>query len=385
MPSATDFPVKWIEAGMPRAPALTLQPGSLVALLDAFLVTGWGAMTPQRVHVQGGIATVQCNAGDGFWEHTVIDIAGADDAALNGTTRVLTSTSTSFTFATEAADGYATGTISIKAAPAGWEKVFAGENKAVYKNTMPDAPQHFLHIDASEGYRAGVRGFASMADIDSGDYPFPPIGTDSFFFSGWQSGSGRQRYFLAADKAACIFALAASINSFNTASAGGYAPFFFGALAPLVGASSQENTCAALCALRVWQNDAQGWCGAVFSRERGGSYMAGRRTGYDGSAVGASFVSTKEKTMPPVGIEESPTLFCCLCQDADAIRGAVPGLFACTHSNAHTNIAALETFQGGRTLGGRRFIAVPSLDNATSYWANDDRGRFFVDITGPWR
>lgn len=385
MPTATDFPVKWLHSGMPRAPALTLSAGSLISVLDAFLVTGWGAITPQRIEVAGGTATVTCNSGDTFETNTVIEISGAEQPELNGQHRVLGSTATSFTFATDAADGFATGTISIKAAPAGWQKTLSAENQAVYRGSVLDAPLHYWHIDASDGYRAKVRGFAAMSAIDAGEYPFPPAGTNTFFWCGWQAGSGRQAYMLAADSAACIAALAATIGSFSSATSG-HATFFLGALAPFAGAAGQAATDAAICGLTQWQqgNMAQGWHGAQWSLGRAGSYMAGTAAGYDGTERLATFYSAKSNiTLGGVGLDGAPVLLPCWCYDAGGARGAVPGLFACAHADAAQVIEPFEFFQGGAALDGRLFVAVPCGHGAG--WANDFAGFAFVDLSGPWR
>ena len=385
MSTADQFPVKWMHSGMPRAPALTLEAGSLISVLDAFLITGWGAMTPQRIHVEGGVATVQCNSGDTFIEHTVIKVSGAEQPELNGQHRVLGSTATSFTFATNAPDGYATGTISIKAAPAGWQKVFSAEKQAVYRGCALDAPLHYWHIDASDGYRAKVRGFAAMSAIDTGEYPFPPAGTDTFFWCGWQEGSGRQAYMLAADSAACIAAPASTIGSFSGAATSGHATFFLGALAPFAGAAGQTATDAAICGLSSWSigNQARGWHGAQWSVGHAGSYMAGASAGYDAAARAATFYSAKGNlSMGNVGQDDSPALLPCLCYDAGGARGAVPGLFASSYTSA-ASIASFEFFQGGAALGARLFVAVPCGHG--NGWPNEFMGFAFVDITGPWR
>ena len=124
-------------------------------------------MTAQRVTVAGGIATATLQAGQSFEPHTVIAVAGATPDALNGQARVLTATPSQITFATAAADGPASGTITIRVAPVGgWEKVFAGANKAVYRSTHPKASGFCLRVDDSAATYMRVRGFESMTDLD---------------------------------------------------------------------------------------------------------------------------------------------------------------------------------------------------------------------------
>ena len=60
------YPVKYLHSGMRGAPVLTGQAGTLVALLHAALVTGFGMVTALSASVAAGTATVQFNAGQSF-------------------------------------------------------------------------------------------------------------------------------------------------------------------------------------------------------------------------------------------------------------------------------------------------------------------------------
>ena len=57
MVSPVDTSVKWARSTMPGAPVLTRAAGSLIGLLDALLVNGWGQQTATSVVVAGGVAT----------------------------------------------------------------------------------------------------------------------------------------------------------------------------------------------------------------------------------------------------------------------------------------------------------------------------------------
>lgn len=132
------YPVKWFSSDMPGAPELTSAAGSLISLLDACLVNGWGlaALDSLTYDSEKKIVTGTVATGHAFADYQVIEISGADQAEFNGTHRIVTRTTTTFTF--ELADpgvAAATGTLSVKIAPAGWLRPFDNGQgtRAVYK------------------------------------------------------------------------------------------------------------------------------------------------------------------------------------------------------------------------------------------------------------
>ena len=136
---------------MSGAPVLSGTAGTLIAVLDACLVNGFGSVTLNSLVVQNNVATATVSGGHGFamivgvnnvspGVGPVVRIDGATPAALNGDWRLASvPNSTTFTFAAEGIpDQTATGTITAKRAPAGWAKAFGGANKAAYQ-PMPAA------------------------------------------------------------------------------------------------------------------------------------------------------------------------------------------------------------------------------------------------------
>jgi hypothetical protein len=71
----------------------------------------------------------------------------------------------------------ATGTITSKVAPAGWSKVFSGTNKAVYRGNEVTGTRMYMRVDdtTDSGKSAGVRGYETMTDVDTGTGPFPTV------------------------------------------------------------------------------------------------------------------------------------------------------------------------------------------------------------------
>lgn len=153
---------------MTGAPALSGTAGSLIAVLDACLVNGFGLKTADSVVVAGGIATMNFSTGHSFQTHSIALVAGATPAGLNGEQRILSVTTNTATFATTAANGTATGTITAKVAPLGWTKMYSGTNKAAYKPSAVEASSAVLRVDDTGTTSARVRMYETMSDIDTG-------------------------------------------------------------------------------------------------------------------------------------------------------------------------------------------------------------------------
>lgn len=132
----------------PGAPTLNNANGSLISVLDAVLITGFGLKSVTSITVSGGLATVTCS-GHQFTGGVgrKVQIAGASPTALNGNHDVTVVDANTFTFQTASADGTATGTITARRAPLGWQKVFSSTNKAIYGRTDPQATAMLLRID----------------------------------------------------------------------------------------------------------------------------------------------------------------------------------------------------------------------------------------------
>lgn len=206
MASPVDTSVKFITENMPGAPVLSGTAGALISVLDALLVTGFGLRTATSVTVAGGVATVTLasNAQNANLLHSVILVDGvaAPMADLNGEQRVTAAGTTTLQFATAVADGTATGTITVKSAPAGWEKLYSGTNKAVYRSTHVQSAKHCLRVDDTGTTSARVVGYETMTDVDTGVGPFPTAAQMSGGGYWWKSidaTATARGYFFAAD------------------------------------------------------------------------------------------------------------------------------------------------------------------------------------------
>lgn len=202
-----DTSVHYFRSTHTGAPTLTGQAGSFIALLDATLVNGWGTGTVDSVVISGGVATVTRGGGHPFEIDMVCEIAGATvtGGTLNGERKVLSVISA--TQYTIDADGIpnqtATGTITHKVAPAGWQKVFTGTNLAVYRSLDVTGNRFYLRVDDTGTTLARFVGYETMSDVNTGTGVFPTSIQQSggFYFPKSQTGDATARaWFLIADR-----------------------------------------------------------------------------------------------------------------------------------------------------------------------------------------
>jgi hypothetical protein len=130
------------------APTLNNAAGSLIALLDTLLITGFNTKTVTSISVASGVATAVIS-GHGYEPGKTILVSGATPSGLNGNQVVASVVdANTVTFAVSGvADGGATGTITAKRAPLGWVKAFAGTNTAVYSRPEAGATTMLLRVD----------------------------------------------------------------------------------------------------------------------------------------------------------------------------------------------------------------------------------------------
>lgn len=148
----TDLTVKYFTSGMTGAPQISNNWGDLVTMLDACLVNGFALKAIDTLTFAGGIATATISSGHAFMPEQVVEIAGADQPEYNGQFRVIATTTTTITYAvtgTPVSPATTATSLSAKVAPLGWEKPFAGTNKAAYRSKNPQSPQNLLLIDDS--------------------------------------------------------------------------------------------------------------------------------------------------------------------------------------------------------------------------------------------
>lgn len=155
--------------GQTSAPPMAGVVGYFIAILDAFLVNGFNPRNITSITVSSNVATATTSTVHGYEVGTVIANSGANESVFNSDFEILdTPTTTSFTFAVTTALTAATGTITCKVAPLGWEKTFSGTNKAVYRSLDVTTNQLYLRVDDTNAQYAAVNIYETMTNVDTG-------------------------------------------------------------------------------------------------------------------------------------------------------------------------------------------------------------------------
>ncbi|CAG2126923.1 hypothetical protein LMG31506_00240 [Cupriavidus yeoncheonensis] len=163
------------------APTLPATAGSLIGVLDACLKDGYGSRPIGAVTVSGTTAQANVGTGHGLLAGQVILIAGANESQHNGEFKIAAIGQNTVTYTVPAGTpSPATGTITFKMAPLGWNKVFSGTNKAVYRTAATsNTVGLYLRVDDNPtalGFAnrvAQVTAYELMTDVDTGFYAVP--------------------------------------------------------------------------------------------------------------------------------------------------------------------------------------------------------------------
>lgn len=158
------------------APVLTGQVGSLITLLDACLVNGYGSLSITSLTQTGGVATATTAT-----PHLLktdnppkILIAGATPSGFNGEFQVTVTGVSTFTFPVSSGlSTPATGSITMSHASSGWTKPFSGTNLAAYKQPAGVSNGLYLRVDDTVTGASRVVGYETMSDVNTGTGLFP--------------------------------------------------------------------------------------------------------------------------------------------------------------------------------------------------------------------
>lgn len=208
----------WYSSSELNAPTLNNAAGSLIAVLDACLVNGFGLKSVTSITLSGTLATVTCTGhqfSGGVGKRVLI--AGSSVTAINAAHEVTVVDANTFTFPTTAT-GTVSGTLTAKRAPLGWTKSYSGTNTAMYQRTDGAATGMLLRVDdtgstpASATY-ARAFGVESATDVTTylGQFPTQAQFADGVYISKGASttaakqwhlvGDGRTMYFFSDDVA----------------------------------------------------------------------------------------------------------------------------------------------------------------------------------------
>ena len=375
-----DTTVRYYDSTMSGAPALSGTAGTLIGILDACLVTGFGSVTLTSLVVASNVATATVSGGHGFAmvgnTGPVIRIEGATPAGLNGDWRVTVTSATQFTFATSGiSDQTASGTITAKRAPAGFSKAYSGTNKAVYQRSAPCATAMMLRVADSTTTYATVNAYESMSDVDTGVDMFGGTGyfrksdddnatarvwvlfADAhafYFFPYWKNGFGTE---------GCFFGDIVSYkNTIDLYHAGIIASVVSSSSYP-GGNDSGQNDFKRL-------NSGYGhYLARSYDQETKNIVFYKKSHNLSGSVIGVGGVNYPDPMnrgliTAPIEVLENSN-----------IRGVMPGLLNPIHNLPGTDKLIVA---GG--LPGRDVMLIK-----LNYGYGTDYGRCALDLTGPWR
>jgi hypothetical protein len=381
---------KYMHSGMAGAPTISGTAGHMIALLDACLINGFGSGTVDSIVVSSGVATVTRSAGHPFEQETVAEIAGATPAGLNGQKKVLSFTTTTYTFdATGIPDGSATGTITHKVAALGWTKSFSGTNLAAYKSANPASTACYLRVDDTGTQSCRVVGYETMTDVNTGSGPFPTAAQQSGGAYWWKSdaaSAATRSWVLFGDDRSFILYV-----QWNTSLAANSLTTFFGDIISkkspdaygcmLTGESVVPSASIRLADVQYSNNSAQlAWMPRAYTG-LGSAVVALKSAtpsiGFNGSIASGS--SSNSNTYPNPA-DNGLYVGVMYVHESSGLRGIIPGVYFCLSGVGISVFSQRERVTGVTGLSGK---ALRALNNTAT--GGTSAGVAFFDATGPWR
>ena len=379
------------DSSQPGAPVLSGTAGALRTLLKACLVDGFGAGAVATLTVSGGIATATYAGAHPFKVGYVALFAGATPAGLNGNKVILSATGTSVTFAAPGVpDGAATGTITSKAAPAGWQELFAGAlaNVIALKPSVVEATGCVLRVDDTGTINARVRAYEAMSDISTGvgmtplesqaagGLWWPKSATANATARAWILVADARGFYLAVapaggDRYTLLFA--GDIASLKSGDAYGYL---------LTGNQGDQTSAYSVPDGCVGYSHRSARTGAYLVRAYtaiGQSTAAQRLGAHHNGSTADVYAGTAGYSLGayPNGANNG-LLTGALELHAAGLRGTLPGLLHPVQ-DCGTSFATGATVDGTDDLAGRRLLAI-----RTGPSAGGTVGTVFIDTTGNW-
>lgn len=389
MASIVDTSVKHAYSSMTGAPVISGTAGSLISALDAFLVTGWGNKAVDSATVTAGVCRLNFASGKSSAEvESVILMAGATPAGLNGEQKVTAVSTTWVEFKTNLPDGPVTGSLSFKMAPLGWEKVFTGTNKAVYRPTDLASTRMYYRVDDSNALYARVQMYESMTDVDTGVATAPLTVSGGYYWHKKPSATATGAYWVLLGDSRGFYVVLNQNGVPTSSSVYGAASCYMGDLnsyrsgdawcGVITGATSTSYSDAAGCVFSA--GGAMGMSLKRLSSGIGGAVQTQRRMFGSNSVSGMDaylgvFPSSVDNSLQltPILMTEGPANL--------APRGAMPGVYYCPQSGVlagYGGDVAINKGQGAFT--GKQLLST-SIGSPSS----QNQGVAFFDITTPWR
>lgn len=364
---------------------------SLIAMLDAVLVNGYGQVTVSGITRTGATATVTTATAHGLATGDVATIAGADQAAYNGEFVITRTSATVYTVAvTGTPTTPATGSMTSRRAPGGFSKPYAATNRGVYRSNDTSGLRHFYSFwdegSTAGGFREGrFMGFVNMTDINTGSDPFPTVAQRSegaYFMKSWTADTtarpwwvvtnGKTVYIVVEPSAGDTRVLMGFGDMIPTRPADTHASF-------VSGNTFANVTAASSYGLALYEGRAiNGNFTALplmysprnFTGAGASTPMCAMINLSGATTIGSSLLPYPH--VPDNGFYMLPVL---AAQGSAVIRARMPGYFESLHGSIFLNDTQVENVQA---LPGRKFEFF-ALRTGNSLWSG-----VLIDITGPW-
>ncbi|SFF14737.1 hypothetical protein [Paracidovorax wautersii] len=388
------------DSTLPGAPELSGTPGALRSVLKACLVDGFGASAVSSLSVSGGVATATYSAPPSAKAGTIVALAGATPAALNGEKRIASVAGNTVTFpAPGVADGTASGSITSKVAPATWQELFPGAlaNVIALKPSAAEATGCVLRVDDSGANWGVVDGYESMSGISDGMGRFPLLSMTQdkqqmVWAKSTDATSTSRPWCIVADERFMLLYVEPRSTVFG---AYGSSVVCFGDIVPYR-SGDPYAACISGSEYRFIYDAGAGDVG-VSNSSGGGMYLPRGYLGLRGAVVGwraSAYLSGRSGTaayqgigLPfPNGADNSLRLAPVeVIVGPAGFRGRLPGVY-------HSPQQLGRSFRAGTVIDGqgaylgRRLLALNT--GGVDYTHESGAGQvgtMFVDLTGPWR
>lgn len=314
-------------------------------------------------------------------------VAGALPAAVNGEHRLTQGGETIKFEVPGAPDGPVTGTVTVKYAPCGWEKVYTASNKAVYRSQDVTGNRRYLRVNDTGAAYMRVYGYNTMTAIETGTGNF---GNALYWHKADAASASAQRYDCVGDSMAFFYAPSPYSVTYGV----GYEisePWFFGDQIYLKPAGDAWGTL-----ITGDTGSSPNAYGAIgYELSGAGQYLERIAAGTGGavqtyvlpctdqsqSGGDASYTSFGDFPDTISGaLRLTPTYTSNDYSTPSVKRGIVPGVYWAPHANlnSYTGFAPRDTVPGPGALSARRFMHL-------FFGVTSKIGAIFVDTTGPWR
>lgn len=369
--------VKIIKSTQTNAPQITGLANSLNPVLYAALCTGFNSVTLTSLTVSSNIATGTTASPHGFGVNDTVQISGANQSVFNNDFEIdSVPTTTSFTFPLITNTATATGTITCKISPLGWNRPDSSGNLSIYQSADVLSSKCFFKIDDSAGVTAALTAYEYMSSVNSGSGASPTV-----YINKSSAASSATRAWIIIGNSKCFYLFIERNASYPN-----YEISFIGDINSLIpndpwrfaiGACSVNSSYNGVGNASVGMNTSNATVtGNYLMRAAhgfGGSVSFGIQTAVPMTRMGYVGLSTAYPSLVDHCVHLLPCYNFEYYSSSYYLRGIQPGLYPTVETVgwAYTNLDRSLVFNG------RVYVPIRLAYTATG-------GCTYLDATGPW-